>query len=141
MEDLNRDKVHYIFILDYSTLSLSSLCLYMLCVYMEPVIKMRGKQLYFTEELCKMLDKKYGEGKVSSNVEVILRAYLSNPLEERKIRWKELVQSLSYFNSDFKEDLIITERENVKEVSPPPPPPEENSLVRAAGLIIKKASS
>ena len=81
-------------------------------------------QLYATEQLKKMLIKEFGEGRVSANVERILRAHLSTPEAEKKLRLEELNREIRRFNADFMMggELIFPE----KEESPPLPPKEEN---------------
>ena len=72
---------------------------------------MRSKQMYFTEQICDAMTKAWGEGRVSANVERIIRAHLANPEAEKKIRLQELNQLLSRFNADYntKGELIFGE--------------------------------
>lgn len=76
-------------------------------------------QLYTTDQLKRMLIKQFGEGRVSANVERILRAHLLNPESEKKIRLAELQTEIRRFNADFMmgAELIFPE--------PPPQPPQE----------------
>lgn len=62
---------------------------------------MRSKQMYLTEQLCDIMSKAWGEGRVSANVERVIRAHLANPDAEKKIRLQELNQLLSRFNADY----------------------------------------
>lgn len=80
---------------------------------------MISMQLYMSEQLKKALLKEYGEGRVSANVERIIRAHLSNPAEEKKLRLQELNQEIRRFNADYgvNAELIFPEV--------PPKPPEE----------------
>lgn len=88
---------------------------------------MKAKQMYFSEDLCDFLEKEFGEGRVSANVEKILWAYTNDSGAEKKIRWQELNKLLKHFNSDFQEgyELVRPEKEA------PPTPPEEKEV---AGL-------
>jgi hypothetical protein len=84
--------------------------------------KMQGKQLYFTEQLCVMMNKAWGEGKVSANVERVVRAHLMNEEGEKKLRLQELERELRRFNADFfmGGEIIFPEKE-----TPPAPSPEK----------------
>ena len=62
---------------------------------------MRSKQMYFTEQICDAMTRAWGEGRVSANVERVIRAHLANPDAEKKIRLQELNQLLSRFNADY----------------------------------------
>lgn len=81
-------------------------------------------QIYATEQLKKMLVKEFGEGRVSANVERILRAHLSSPENEKKLRLEELNREIRRFNSDFMMggELVFPEKEE------PPKPPEEKEV-------------
>ena len=68
---------------------------------------MERKMFYLTKELCEELEKAFGHGKVSSNIERILRNYLANPANEEKIRLAELNKELRRFNADFKKELEL----------------------------------
>jgi len=80
---------------------------------------MVSMQLYTSEQLKKMLVKTFGEGRVSANVERILRAHLANPVEEKKLRLQELNEQLRHFNADYGMNLELIEEK------PPMPPKEE----------------
>lgn len=75
--------------------------------------KMRTIQLYVTEELHGLLKKTFGDGKMSANVERILRAHLQDSIQERKLRFMELTKAVKRFNADFSEsaELIMPEPE------------------------------
>ena len=81
-------------------------------------------QLYTTEQLKKLLTKEFGEGRVSANVERILRAHLLSPEAEKKLRLEELNREIRRFNADFMMggELIFPEKEV------PPRPPEEKEV-------------
>ena len=83
-------------------------------------------QIYVSEQLKTALIKNFGEGRVSANIERILRAYLANPKEEKKIRLMELNSELRRFNADFMEggEIIFP----VKEI-PPTPPKEKDKIL------------
>ena len=80
-------------------------------------------QLYTTEQLKKALIKEFGEGRVSANVERILRAHLISPDEEKKLRLAELQKEIRRFNADFMMggELIFPE-------APPTPPKEKEAI-------------
>ena len=84
---------------------------------------MRSKQMYLSEQLCNMLDKAFGEGRVSANVERVLRAHLANPDQEKKLRLAELEKEVRRFNADFfmGGEIIFPEKE-----TPPIPPKEKD---------------
>lgn len=85
--------------------------------------EMRSKQMYFTEQLCTMMTKAWGEGRVSANVERVIRAHLADPANEKKIRLQELGRELRRFNADFMMggEILFPEKET------PPTPPKEKS--------------
>lgn len=62
---------------------------------------MKSKQMYFTEQLCDLMEKTFGEGKVSANVERIIRAHLANPEAEKKLRLMEINKEIARFNSEY----------------------------------------
>jgi len=82
-------------------------------------------QLYTTAALKKRLNDAFGEGRVSANVERILRAHLDNPLEEKKLRLKELNAEVRRFNADYGMRLALMEEAS-------PAPPEEISFAPPA---------
>lgn len=71
-------------------------------------------QIYASEDLKRRLTKEFGEGRVSANVEKILRFYLEHPEEEKKMRLKEINESIRRFNADFQTNAEI--------IFPEPPP-------------------
>lgn len=83
--------------------------------------KMKSVQLYITEELHQMIERTFRHGKMSANVERILRFHLADAGQEHKLRLQELWRALKHFNSDFGEEweLVLPEKEA------PPLPPEE----------------
>ena len=105
----------------------------MMVILMGPGSGMVVIQLYTTLQLKERLYKEFGDGKVSANVERILRQHLDNPAAEKKLRMRELQAEIKRFNADMGEnaELIFPQKE-----SPPLPPPQENPLVKAAGLKI-----
>jgi hypothetical protein len=82
--------------------------------------KMTTIQLYVTEELHGLLNKTFGQGKMSANVERILRAQLLSPAQEQKLRLQELNREVRRFNADF-----MTGAELIFPEEAPPKPPEE----------------
>ena len=78
---------------------------------------MKGKQLYFTELMIEKLEKTFGEGKVSANVERILWIHLKDPSAEKKAAMMSLQQHLKEFNSEYNECFEL-----IKEDTPPMPP-------------------
>jgi hypothetical protein len=70
-------------------------------VYVRKTEKMKTIQLYVSESLHAMLLKMFGVGKMSGNVERILRAHLSNVENEKTLRLRELNAELRRFNADF----------------------------------------
>jgi len=84
---------------------------------------MVSMQLYATEQLKKMLVKQFGEGRVSANVERILRAHLANPAEEKKLRLQELNAEVRRFNSDYNTQAELIFKEEI-----PPLPQEEKEV-------------
>lgn len=74
---------------------------------------MMALQLYTTVQLKEKLEKTFGPGKISANVERILRLHLENPAEEKKLRLRELQKEIRRFNADFMcgGELIFPEKE------------------------------
>jgi hypothetical protein len=79
--------------------------------------KMDTIQLYITHDLHGSLEKTFGHGRMSANVERILRAYLKDPTQEKALRLNELQRALRNFNSEFGEkgELIFPQEEKKKE--------------------------
>ena len=86
--------------------------------------KMQAKQMYFTEQLCRIMEKAWGEGRVSANAERVIRAHLLDSEAEKKLRLAELQKEIRRFNADFfmAGELIFSEEA-------PPRPPEEKEAV------------
>lgn len=76
--------------------------------------------IYATEELKRKLTKAFGEGRISSNVERILRHHLQDSVEEKKMRLAELNQAVALFNHDFNMAGHLIFEEEI-----PPRPPKE----------------
>lgn len=89
---------------------------------------MKSVQLYITEDLHHKIERTFGRGKMSANVERILRYHLQDANQERRLRLQELNRTLRLFNSDFGEawELVLPD----KEESPPLPPKEESTEVQ-----------
>jgi len=81
---------------------------------------MKTLQLYVSEDLWNKLRRTFGEGRVSANVEKILRQHIGNPAEEKKLALMELNKQVRRFNADFDMRLELREEE-----MPPMPPKEE----------------
>lgn len=83
---------------------------------------MKSKQMYFTEQLCDLMTKAWGDGRVSANVERIVRAHLADAAAEKKLQLAELQRAISRFNGEFgmNGEIIFPEKEI------PPAPPKEN---------------
>jgi hypothetical protein len=71
--------------------------------------------LYATDDLKRRLIKAFGEGRVSANVERILRHHLADTNEEKKMRLADLNKEIAHFNADYKMfgHLIFEEKEVV----------------------------
>jgi len=84
--------------------------------------------LYATDDLKKKLTKAFGEGRVSANVERILRHHLADDGEEKKMRLEEINSLIHKFNFDYKMNFELMNQEV------PPGPPEEK-VNKFLGLI------
>lgn len=78
-------------------------------------------QLYVSEQLKARLLREFGEGRVSANVERILRSHVENPVEDKKLRFAELNKAVRAFNFEFGMSLELMAGEEK-----PPMPPKEN---------------
>ena len=81
--------------------------------------KMKTIQLYVTESLHTLLRRQFGEGKMSANVERIIRLYLSDPDMEKKAALAELQKRVRAFNGVWGMRFELIEEE-----LPPAPPTE-----------------
>lgn len=88
-------------------------------------MSMIGKQIYISEELNTMLNANFGEGKISSNIERILRTHLADPDNEVKMQYQDLKRTEKIFNALYPRwclSIVLTPRE---EKTPTPPKEEE----------------
>lgn len=75
---------------------------------------MTGIQLYVSKELAETLEKSFGKGKISANIERVMRFYLGNPVEEKKLRLRELMAKVRRFEADYAVKIDVLIKDEVK---------------------------
>ena len=74
--------------------------------------KMEQKSIYLSESCWKILARRFERGKVSANLEKIIRHYCSNPAEEKKEALAELQYHLREFNGVWNESFELIKKES-----------------------------
>jgi len=77
-------------------------------------MKMKTVQLYITQDLHGILIKTFGHGKMSANVERIIRAHLQDAGQEKKLQLQELNKQIRLYNSEWAENAELMFPEKVQ---------------------------
>jgi len=70
-------------------------------------------QIYVSDDLRDLLRAEFGEGRVSANIERILRLHLENPNREKQEKLKAIQVLVRGFNASFPDlhaELVIDEK-------------------------------
>ena len=62
---------------------------------------MESIQIYVSAEMSRLLRDAYGEGKLSANIERVMRAHLSTPENEWTLRYTALKKEVKKLNAEF----------------------------------------
>jgi len=76
---------------------------------MEQAERSVQKSVYFKESTWKRLDKFFGRGRVSANIERIILRYMENPEEDRKAKLADINKQLREFCGVYGMKLAIYE--------------------------------
>ena len=88
------------------------------------------KSIYLEEKTWKLIERHFGWGRASANIERILLIALSNPDEERRQALVELEAKVNFYNAFYGRRLELRAKEET------PEPPEEKNATTQYGKIV-----